>query len=231
MNEAEKQEMDRMEAAEKKKLNDFEKLKSNKRELKKNQQLAHRKIVARQVAKGYLGNLRENTYQKLKDVGYYTDNFKIEVLDNDVVPWLYERAFEFVQDLAVQDSMPSVLLADLAEKEKNTHIQTVKAEAERKEQVSMEHERVLAEKAEERRIKKEEKERKKKEAERLRLRGEIEQKFNINDGADKKSPIDSIEILNMDCLGDKNKPFVGALGGVLGQMIIVLSIMEAKYNR
>ena len=127
--------------------------------------------------------------------------------------------------------MSTVLLADLAEAEKKTHIETVKAEAARKDQVRVDNEKVLAEKAEERRIKKEEKERKKKEAERLRLRGEIEQKFNINDGADKKSPIDAVEILNMDCLGDKNKPFVGALGGLFGQMMIVLSVMEAKFNR
>ena len=101
MNEAEIQEINRMEAAEKKKLAEFEKLKANKRELKKNHQLAHRKIVARQVAKGYLSNLREKTYKKLSDVGFYTNSFKIEVLDNDVVPWLYERCFEFVQDLTV----------------------------------------------------------------------------------------------------------------------------------
>ena len=55
--------------------------------------------------------------------------------------------------------MSSVLLADLAQAEQKTHIQTVKAEAERKEQARFEHEQMLAAKAEERRIKKEEKER------------------------------------------------------------------------
>ena len=63
------------------------------------------------------------------------------------------------------------------------------------------------------------------------MRAEIEQKFNISNEAEKKSPIDSVEIVNMDCLGDKNKPFVGALGGLLGQMIVVLSVMESKFNR
>ena len=75
--------------------------------------------------------------------------------------------------------MSTVLLADLAATEKDTHLLTVKAEAERKEKVRQEHEQMLAEKAEERRIKKEEKERKKREAERLRLRAEIEVNFNI----------------------------------------------------
>jgi hypothetical protein len=133
MNDAERGEIERMEAQEKKKLSEFEKLKSNKREVKKNQQLAHRKIVSRKVAKDYLLNLKSNTFRKLQDVGFYTDAFKIEVLDNDVVPWLYEKTFEFVQDLCVQDSMSAVLLNELSQSERVTHMQTVKAEAERKE--------------------------------------------------------------------------------------------------
>ena len=71
------------------------------REKKKNKLLAHRKIVTRVVAKDYLGGLRENVYQRLADVGFFTNNFRINVLDNDVVPWLHEKVFEFVQDLEV----------------------------------------------------------------------------------------------------------------------------------
>ena len=98
---SEQSDIKRMEEQEKKRLEDFAKLKSNMREKKKNKLLAHRKIVTRVVAKDYLGGLRENVYQRLADVGFFTNNFRINVLDNDVVPWLHEKVFEFVQDLEV----------------------------------------------------------------------------------------------------------------------------------
>lgn len=66
------------------------------RDKKKNKQMVHRLIVARTMAKSYMGGLRENVFRNLAGVGFYTNSFKIEVLDNDVVPWLYEKAFEFV---------------------------------------------------------------------------------------------------------------------------------------
>lgn len=59
---ADKSDIERMEANEQKRLEDFMKLKQNMREKKKNKQLAHRKIVTRVVAKSYLSGLRENTY-------------------------------------------------------------------------------------------------------------------------------------------------------------------------
>ena len=93
---AEQADIKRMEETEAKRLQDFEKMKSNMREKKKNKQLAHRKVVARNIAKSYMAGLRENTFRKLKDVGFYTNTFRIDVLDNDVVPWLHEKAFEHV---------------------------------------------------------------------------------------------------------------------------------------
>lgn len=48
------------------------------------------------MAKSYMSGLRENVQRNLANVGFYTNSFKIDVLDNDVVPWLYEQTFEFV---------------------------------------------------------------------------------------------------------------------------------------
>jgi hypothetical protein len=64
-----------METSEKKKLADFEKLKANAREKRKNKQLAHRKVVSRQISKNYLAGLRERAVQNLRDVGFFTDTF------------------------------------------------------------------------------------------------------------------------------------------------------------
>lgn len=94
-----------MENVEKKKLEDFAKLKSAMREKKKNRQLAHRKVVTRVISKGYLSGLRENVFKYLADVGYFNNSFKVNVLDKDVVPWLHQRVFEFIEDLEVQDRM------------------------------------------------------------------------------------------------------------------------------
>jgi hypothetical protein len=73
------------------------------REKKKNKLLAHRKLVSRMVSKTFLSGLRDSTYKTLADVGFFTNNFKTNVLDKHIVPWLHQKVFEFVQDLEVQD--------------------------------------------------------------------------------------------------------------------------------
>ena len=60
----------------------------------KNKQLAHRKVVARTLSKNYMAGLSENVFRNLAAVGFYTNTFKIEVLDNDAaaVKAFVERA-------------------------------------------------------------------------------------------------------------------------------------------
>jgi hypothetical protein len=79
-----------MENNEKKKQDDFERLKGNMREKRKNKQLAHRKVVSRQISKSFMAGLKEKAVKNLTDVGFFNDSFKTDVLDNDVVPWLQE---------------------------------------------------------------------------------------------------------------------------------------------
>ena len=198
------------------------------KEKKKNKQLAHRKVVARTISKNYLANLRENTFKRLTDVGFYTDSFKIEVLDNDVVPWLHTKCFEFIQDLEVQESVPTTLAKSHLLTEEEEHIATVKAEAERKKQVKEEKERQLALKLEEKRQRRAAKEAKKKAEERAALCAEIQEKF-ISKGVS-KAVVAIQELLDIDGEG-RADPTIGALGGVLGQIILVLSIMEKNFNR
>lgn len=73
MLQAENTDIQRMEQTEAKKQQDFAKLKATMREKKKNKQLAHRKIVSRQIAKKYLGGIKQNAIRKLMDMGYFTD--------------------------------------------------------------------------------------------------------------------------------------------------------------
>lgn len=72
---ADKQDIERMEKNEEKRLKDFEKLKAQMKEKKKNRILAHKKVAARVLSKNYMARLKENTYSKLKSVGFYTDQF------------------------------------------------------------------------------------------------------------------------------------------------------------
>jgi len=220
---------ERTETTEKKRLADFEKLKSNMREKKKNKQLAHRKVVARTMAKNYLSQLRENTYKQLTDVGFYTSTFAIDVLDNDVVPWLHEKAFEFVQDLHIQDSVPTLLAEDHLLSEEKLHIEKVKAEAQRKQEVKEEKNRQLAVKMEEKRKKREAKEAKKRKEERANLRAEIDAQF-IAKGTTAPD-IGAQEVVEVNGNGEAGKASIGAVGGVLGQLILVLSILEKNFNR
>lgn len=82
----------------------------------------------------------------------------------------------------------------------------------------------LQEKAE-RKARKEAKKRKEAEA---ALRAEINDNFILQGVS--ASPISEQEVSNIDGNGEA-KPIVGALGGVLGQLIITLSILEKNYNR
>jgi radial spoke head protein 3 len=92
---AEVTDISRMENNEAKKLADFEKMKANALEKKKQKNLAHKKVVARQISKNFLAGIRENAFNHLKAVGHYTDNFQVNVLDNDVVPFIYDRTFDY----------------------------------------------------------------------------------------------------------------------------------------
>jgi hypothetical protein len=173
MTAAEIADIERMEATEAKRKADFEKQKNNMKEKKKNKQLAHRKVVARTISKDYLKNLRENTFKRLSDVGFYNDSFKVEVLDNDFVPWLHTKIFEFIQDLEVKESLPTTLAKTHLLSEEEMHITTVKAETERKKRVKEEKEKLLAIKLEEKRQKKAAKEAKRRAEERAALGAEI----------------------------------------------------------
>ncbi len=85
-----------MEQLEQRKLQEFERRKALERERKKNKIAAHRKVCSRGIAKGYINSLRSSAVSYLQDVGYFTDTFKVEVLEQNVMPWLFGRVEGFV---------------------------------------------------------------------------------------------------------------------------------------
>jgi hypothetical protein len=114
-----------MEQMEQRKLQEFERRKALERERKKNKIAAHRKIVARTIAKSYMGNISGATYSYLKDVGYFVDSFKTDVLEGDVLPWLYNKVEELVEDIDVTVNFSDVLLGSNINSEMKAHEDTV----------------------------------------------------------------------------------------------------------
>jgi len=82
---------------------------------------------------------------------------------------------------------------------------------------------------EEKRKRREAKEAKKRKEERANLRAEIEAQF-IAKGTTIPD-IGAQEVLEVDGNGEAGRAVVGAVGGVLGQIILVLSIIEKNFNR
>jgi hypothetical protein len=82
---------------------------------------------------------------------------------------------------------------------------------------------------EEKRKRREAKEAKKRKEERANLRTEIEAQFIAK--GETKPDIGAQEVLEVDGNGEAGKNVVGAIGGVLGQIILVLSIIEKNFNR
>jgi len=78
-----------MEELEQKKLDAYEAKKSLEKSRREAKKVAHQKVVSRSVAKTFNSNLKFNTLVLLKDIGYFSDRFKEEVLDEQVMPWLF----------------------------------------------------------------------------------------------------------------------------------------------
>lgn len=64
-----------MEQAEMRKKQEFERRKQNERDKKKNKVAAHKKLVARVIAKKYNTGMKDYVYRNLKDVSFFTNKF------------------------------------------------------------------------------------------------------------------------------------------------------------
>jgi hypothetical protein len=120
------------------------------------------------------------------------------------------------------------LILDHLVDQEQQHAATVKAEADRKQKVKEEIERKIADKEEERRRRREAREAKRKAEELEALRKQIEETFVAQ--GESRPDIGAQELSEID--GNlESKAIVGGIGGILGQMIVTLSIMEKNFNR
>jgi len=220
LNKTELSDAQRMEQMEQRKLQDFERRKALERERKKNKIAAHRKIVARNIAKGYMHSLTSSSYAYLKDVGYFVDNFKVDVLEGDVLPWLFGKVEELVEEIDVAVNFSDVLVGKNVDLEMKAHEDTVQAERDRRAAVQKAIEDAAAQKVEEKRKRKEARELQRKQASLRALKDELNARFVQK--AEHKENLIGLEMMNINGFHQKQN-VQGVIGGFLGQLIIVLS--------
>jgi Radial spoke protein 3 len=209
-----------MEQMEQRKLQEFERKKALERERKKNKIAAHRKVCARTLAKSYMSNIQKCSFQYLKDVGYFVEPFQTNVLENNVLPWLYTKVESLVNEMQVQVDFSDVLVGSNVNHELSVHEKTVQAERDRKEAVKRSIEEAAQKKLEDKRKRKEQRELAKKAAGLKAMKEDLYAKF-IAKGESKDSVL-SQEFSEINGFYSKTNG-VGAIGGFLGQMILVIA--------
>ena len=177
LNKTENSDAQRMEQMESRKLQEFERRKALERERKKNKIAAHRKICSRGIAKSYIEGLRGSAVGFLSDVGYFTDTFRVEVLEQTVLPWLFASVEGFVEELDTLGHFADVFVDHNIDDCVLTHEQTVANERERKEKLKRAVEEARMEKIERKKRAKEEKEQARKAAELQKLRDDVNKLF------------------------------------------------------
>lgn len=165
-------------------------------------------------------SLTSSSYAYLKDVGYFVDNFKVDVLEGDVLPWLFGKVEELVEEIDVAVNFSDVLVGKNVDLEMKAHEDTVQAERDRRAAVQKAIEDAAAQKIEEKRKRKEARELQRKQASLRALKDELNARFVQK--AEHKENLIGLEMMNINGFHQKQN-VQGVIGGFLGQLIIVLS--------
>lgn len=224
---AEHLEAQRMEQAELRKKQEFERRKQNEREKKKNKIAAHRKIVSRQIAKQYSSGMKSLTYNHLATVGFFTNRFKVNVMEQEILPWLFGKVENFVHSIDVTGKFPDELVVTYFDEAEAVHRETVEAERQRKERVRLEREQQEKEKQEEKARRRAAREAQRKANELRKLKEEVNEVF-VSKGESREHILiqDLVEIT-----GNSQKGVcVGGIGGMIGQMILCFSALHKKFK-
>ena len=186
LNKTELSDAQRMEQMEQRKLQEFERKKALERERKKNKIAAHRKVCARTLAKQYMSTVSKCSFQYLKDVGYFVEPFQTNVLESNVLPWLYSTVESLVGEMQVQGEFSDIFVGSNLNHELELHEKTVQAERDRKEAVKRGIEEAAQKKLEDKRKRKQDRDLAKKVAGLKALKEDLNAKF-IAKGENKDS--------------------------------------------
>ena len=217
-----------MEELEQKKLDAYEAKKSLEKSRREAKKVAHQKVVSRSVAKTFNQGLKFNTLVLLKDIGYFSDPFKEEVLDAQVLPWLFEQTEKFVNEGAAFNSYPNTIVASHIEDKSAHHVKKVEEHRKLLADRRQAAEDAAAQKKAEKLARREERERLRKEAERKELENKIEKAFI--EPHQSVTEVAAVNIIEIDGWNHSQKQhIVTAIGGFFGQLITILNTVAHYY--
>ena len=217
-------EAQRLEAKELRLKKEIDQRKVQQRARKEERKAAHKKYISRVMAKKYLLGLRENGFSALKDQGLMVKPMEM-VMHEQVMPWLLEKMMGFMEDTDVVDLTMNEVINKGFKKGEEEHKEKVQDEYDRREYVRLDIERKIREKEEAKQKRRNERERRRKLEELKKLKEEIHKLF-VSKG-DTKDGITSFDLLDIHGNYDKNRGYVGTVGGQFMQIVLVV---QALYN-
>lgn len=125
----------------------------------------------------YAKGMKDNAYRHLADVGFFTNRFRVNVLEQNVLPWLTKKTAKFVQQMDSMDALPNEFVSSFFDQVEEDHRQTVQAEKERRANVKAMIEQQELEKQQEKERRRAAREAQKKANELQKLRNEVNEQF------------------------------------------------------
>lgn len=121
--------------------------------------------------------MKEHAYRHLADTGFFTNRFQVNVLEQNVLPWLTKKVAKFVVSLETTGRFPDELMMSYFEEAEQIHSQTVAEEKLRKENVRLMKEEMEKEKLEEKERRRAAREAARKANELKKLKDEINENY------------------------------------------------------
>ncbi|KAL4437850.1 hypothetical protein ABPG74_001021 [Tetrahymena malaccensis] len=224
---AELAEMQRLEAKEKRLYEESERRKLQYKKQKEQNVLSHKKLISRNIAKQYLSKLRGNVVNMLEDQGVFRNPLQMSLYDQ-FLPWLYQNVQqELVQQHNIETELEN-LCVELIEENKALHKQGYDIEMEKREQIredKRQRQKELEEKRERKRL---EKLRKIEMERRAKLRDEVAAR--ILSKAEVKDNVLQNHISDIDNNQQEGRPFVGLVGGLVGEFILFMASLAQSQD-
>ena len=125
----EKDEIEKMEEAERKRYETHASKKSLERQRREAKKVAHKKVVSRVLSKKFSKDMRVNAFTFLRDVGMFRDRFQQDVLEREVMPWLVDTTEKFAAEVDSHNNYPKTLIGNYMVEAQDRHVNAVKAYA------------------------------------------------------------------------------------------------------
>lgn len=83
--------------------------------------MAHKKVVSRVLGKRFMKDIKVNALTFLRDVGHFRDRFDQDVMEADVMPWLFQETTKFVSEMSSYSSYPDTLVGNYMLEKADVH--------------------------------------------------------------------------------------------------------------